>query len=785
MFSFPIALLAYLIVAAGLLAAVHRRRPLTRIQCMVLLLIPFVFMGKALLLGAVYAPVDLAYDTSPLKSLRGTMGVGPSRNGVLSDVYSQMIPWHAAVRAAIFDGQWPLWNPYLFAGDVLAASAQPAPYYPFNLLSLALPFSHALTFLAAITLFLAGLGAFLFAREVGCSGEASLFAAAAWALCDFLSFWLEWPMGVSVALMPLVLLATHRLIVRPGIETTLLLGGAFVLLLLAGHPETALHIVVLAGLYALFLLRGVRHWWSFSWRAILAGVLSVLLCAFFLFPIIEALPQTWEYGLRQRLTRERTTGLPWNLASRILANNAIPFVSGVPEGEISVLPEDSLLPSSYAGSIALALAALGILNGSFRQRWPMLAFVIVGVLTGAHVLPAMWLLETLPLLDITHNQRLVFAAAFGLSMLAAFGLDRLLRDRRRGDLVFLATGLVLAFAVVLFTERMRAQLTLEFIQLRAAILIVPLFLAAIFLRLIPPGREIWLLLGLLAVQRNLEAGGRYPTIPRKAFYPVPEELKAIPRNGLYRMTSAANTFVPNVSAVYGLEDVRAYQAMTHRRWFETSFLWSRPVPIHYNRVDDLTRPFLSFLNVRYAMQEKERGVPEGWKVIHQTEWMFVLENTRVLERAFIPRWVRLGTADVDDLHHVTDFRERVWISAKQRGQIEPREIPNGTGTVSIRRWSHGFRMEANMNERGWIVVSETDWIGWKATIDGKRSPLFTANHAFLAIDVPQGRHLIELRYFPDSFAIGLGVSAATATMLIAFLLWRRKKRHASPSSAPI
>src|SRR5882762_1754401 len=134
------ALLLYLPVAALLLWLAQRYvAPLGRVAMFVLVLLPFVFCGKALLTGGVYAPVDLPYLTEPLREMRGPLGIPLPQNGILSDLYSQMIPWRAAVKFALAHHEWPLWNPFILSGSLLAASAQPAVYSPFTLLACLLP----------------------------------------------------------------------------------------------------------------------------------------------------------------------------------------------------------------------------------------------------------------------------------------------------------------------------------------------------------------------------------------------------------------------------------------------------------------------------------------------------------------------------------------------------------------------------------------------------------------------------------------------------------------------
>jgi hypothetical protein len=56
-----------------------------------------------------------------------------------------------AVRQSLLRGEWPLWNPYLLCGGLLAANLQSTVYDPLHLLALLLPHPQALTFGAAMT----------------------------------------------------------------------------------------------------------------------------------------------------------------------------------------------------------------------------------------------------------------------------------------------------------------------------------------------------------------------------------------------------------------------------------------------------------------------------------------------------------------------------------------------------------------------------------------------------------------------------------------------------------
>src|SRR6185436_18618208 len=140
--------------------------------------------------------------------------------------------------------------------------------------------------------------------------------------------------------------------------------------------------------------------------------------------------------------------------------------------------------------------------------------------------------------------------------------------------------------------------------------------------------------------------------------------------------------------------------------------------------------------------------PEGWHVVAKQRGTQLFENDRVIERAFLPRNIRVGVPEGDALNEMsdaTDFRETAWIEAPLGRQ----DFANGKGNVHVGRSGPGFRIVADMESNGWMVISEPAWKGWRAYIDGKRVQMFIANEAFLGLHVPAGHHVIRLTYLPD------------------------------------
>jgi hypothetical protein len=83
---------------------------------------------------------------------------------------------------------------------------------------------------------------------------------------------------------------------------------------------------------------------------------------------------------------------------------------------------------------------------------------------------------------------------------------------------------------------------------------------------------------------------------------------------------------------------------------------------------------------------------------------------------------------------------------------------------------------------GLLVISETLAPGWQATVDGAPAPLYAADGSFQAVAVPAGRHVVEVRYLPQSVVAGAAVSLLSAVLLAGAAAlgcagWLRRRRR--------
>ncbi len=763
-----------------LLAASRLVSPIPRRIALVLAFAPWLFTGRATLTGGIYAPIDVLYEAHPYAALRQELVPRVPSPG-LSDVVYLEIPWREAARRAILEGRPPLWNPSVLAGEPLHAVQQAGVLQPSTWIGLLLPSPQAWTFEMSFRILIALLGAYLFFRDLGCAEWAALLGGLGWAFCDYLDFFLGFPQSATAAPFPLLLLGVRRMVRSPGRSSVALSVVAFLAIATAGHPETLLHAMAPAGVYFLFELAGAARGRRLRGlgAAAAAGAFAVGLSAVQLLPLLEALPHSVEHGGRKAWYAHQPRARPVGESLLRLVPQAVPYVVGV-AGHGNQLPGHE--GTSYAGALLFPFVVTGLLARG-RERWFFLLLGVAGLAVAARTFAAQ-AIAWLPLFDIALNDRIVFWAAFAVCALAALGANRL--SDGEGAPAFLAGAVVSMLLVWGLHVHYRRQMEIlgmpaEYRRMRFNLQIVPLaagaaLVAALSRRRLARGGLV-ALVGLFAAERTLEAGSYYPTYPSKVFYPPMSVLEKIPRGEPYRMTALAYAFIPNAAGVLALEDVRGYEAMTLQTLFDTFPLWCVHQPVWYNRVDDPTRPFLSFLNVRWVLQPLDQAPPPSWPVIAEGENLRLLENPSVLPRAFVPRQIRAEPDRIrrlDLLKAIEDFGERGVVDEAGGGGGPEDWRENGDGRVRVAAYgAQSMELDVDAGAETVVGTSIPAWPGWKAALDGRAIPLLGYNHAFVGVRVPAGRHRLALRYFPDSVRLGLWISGATLLAAAALLVRRR------------
>jgi hypothetical protein len=400
-----------------------------------------------------------------------------------------------------------------------------------------------------------------------------------------------------------------------------------------------------------------------------------------------------------------------------------------------------------------------------RERWFFAIAGAICLLASANAWPVAQLLHRIPLFNLALNDRLASAVPLCIAMLTAFAIDAL-SDR---------VGAVMAALLILLAAGATGLNPASIDMPRLLAELAPLAIAAIvvlFVRnraVVAPA-----LLALILLQRTISDGALIPTNDPRIAYPAMAlftPLRAIREP--FRIAGIGPLLFPNTATMYGLEDARVMTAMTLTSFDETFPAWCRRGGFGFNQIDDLTRPMLSMLNVRFAVVPRNEAIPIGWRDVITDHESRLIENQHVLPRVFVPRTIRIGASnEVEDMSAATDFSDMAWIDLPGEAHDEP----NGPGTIDPRT------LDVTMARPGFVVISNSAWSGWRAYVDGRRTKIVRANHAFLGIHIPAGRHTIRLRYLPRSFVFGRAISFATLIVLAilgAAMIARRRSNRAA------
>ncbi|MBN1528594.1 MAG: YfhO family protein [Thermoleophilaceae bacterium] len=766
----------------------------------VLLFAPATLGGKILSAG------DQILFSPPFTALERP-GAAPS-NDALSDSFWVFQPDQLEVRDALRSFELPAWTRSQAAGRPLLASQQSAPLFPLNWISSVLPYWESLAWVAVLKLALAALGAFALARALGYGTAPALLAGLSFGFGMYLIVWLAHPHANAYALLPWLFLAAERLCRRGGVADAGLLALAVGLAWLGGHPQSALIVTLPAVAWTAVRLRGPGEG-SIGRRARLAamaGVVGIGLAAVMLAPFLEALGQSNDTS--------RGGGVP--LEPRALLAFVFPEYWHRPEVNFQLsLEGPSAFPerTAYFGALPLMLALAGLVRR--RPSGPQLFFAglaAVALVTAVDAGPLTDAIRELPVLSKVELNRVLVLAAFAGAMLAAAGLQALLTgtaEERRRMLKAAAVLAVLPPLVWLVASPSRAgdlggtlravldggsELGSEQVALWSVVrwtAVAAAGIAVIAALTFRPGAAraaAVSALGLVAVDLLVMAAGYQPARDRRYVVPDPPPAIAAMRSLTAdggRVAGHENALGPNLAGRFGLADARGWEHPVIERYVR---LWTAlggasgdtgPQRSIVDAAAPGTPRLLDVFGVTAVLSPElaERGYP----VEYQGPDGVVVGNPTAFPRAFVAYgWRPSGSLDESlfaTASRGADVRRRPVV---EDAPDPPRGAPPEPTVAEVREESDtDVFVTVRAKQRGQLILLDTYYPGWRATVDGRPAEIRPANTAFRAVSVPAGEHLVRFTYGPASVAGGLMLSVASLLLIAAAIFLGRRRRSAT------
>ena len=715
-----------------------------------------IFFFKAMTGPYVSIATDIPRLIAPWSATGPALTKYTVRNVETHDVVMQLVPWAHQVREAWLSGHVPLWNALDGCGYPLLANAQSAALSPLRILALPLPLTYAMTAEAAMKILVALTFTFLYCRrryEV----LPSSIAAIAFGFGPFVVAWLHYAQSTAACFLPAVLYQIDLLVERRTYARFVATAAIGATVVFCGHPETAVHILLFAIAYVLWIVI-VEARRDFLPALAGTGVVAVLLALPIIVPFAENVRES------TRFESQKVTGseMPYSDAPSLMLL-VQPRLYGTRPGN-PWGPATAEAVTGFAGILGfaaiIAIAIDTFARRRFREREMFFLLAAIGIFALlASVRPAVAALHAV--IGLAANARLRFVFAWLLAVLIAAALDRL----PRGRVAPFAIGLASAWALLALLI-VRTVFPSDAALHDGLVSVIPsaIVLTIAALALVPRLRSAALLLLVVAVIAEMwpmTIAWNSP-FPISTFYPRTPLIDAVLRHhrpGFDRVAGIGGVLFPNTNAMFGIEDARIHDPM-------------EPAPFvhlidgvishdYYKKWLDESTPLLDRLNVRWLMTEPDRELKDASRYLLRYAGPDgrLYENLHVLPRFFGDgARVRITSASGDAY--------TLEIDAAKETRIE-----------SSVGWSKWWRVDqvtdgGAMNSQSHPIEPPSRS---KVSVDSHR--LGMTHDPFLSFTVPAGHSTVRIRYVPVSFYIAALISMLTAVVLVCFMIRARVQRH--------
>lgn len=752
--------------------------------CVILVFAPYVFQGRFPMNGDFLNARFLPWSA---------MGPPPPHNPEVDDPILQYFPLKLQALRTWQSGDWPWWNPNELGGQPLLADGYALPLHPLNVLYLLLPPLHAWTLLLMLQMLLAMLGMRWFLGRHTGHESARLLGSVCFTLATCFATFILWPGWVGTfGFLPWLAGIVERVVERPSWRWTaaggLLLGVQY----WCASLQLSIYLMLALGLIAAVRLAQQRQGWPRGVGHVAAALgLGLGVGAAMLLPCYELFHAAHRLPLRYFNWTCPEALLTW-LWRDVFGNPTVPG---------TFIPVTGYYVVAFSGYIGVWALVVACHARRKPERLPYLMLAAGGPLYV--LLSDFWPLRRLiaslvPGYFAQDHLRTVGVAVFGLAALAAFGLSDVMDDAERASRLVRNTlwTLLGAAAVVVVGERLIGGdriLAQAVRQLRAAhgtVLFTPYVWTPLALLGVLAGwthltgqsrPRLWAIGVLVVTILDLAPAAQAwpPFVPQNQVYAETPALVWLQEHndgrilvveppGAFR--GVTGMLPPDTPSVYGLADARGYESVFIQSYRELIGAGERD---WFNSFAAPDSPVVDLLGVRHLMALSSRaGGPAEttrWKRVYDGE-VAIFENQRPAPRAFVvSRWQVLPRdALLERIHRATGDLHETCLLEKAPS------IGEGEGAwhaASIVRQSAN-EVDVSCQGAGLLVLADTWFPGWTATVDGQPAEVLRAYGALRAVAVGAGTHTVVFRYRPASIRWGFALTGAALLGCLVLLVRR-------------
>ncbi len=666
-------------------------------------------------------------------------------------------------------GRLPLWSSGSYAGFPFAADTQAAVFYPLRWITILLSASrdfpyYALEMEGLFHSWLLGLFTYGLAYNITRSRAAGMFAAIAFSLGGYIT---SYPLMQLAILETIIWLPLILLLLRRGVQSRhpvrwitaagLVLGFSF----LAGHPQSFLHISYLAAFYYLFLTMRAR--WERRW---IIGLGALIMSIALLIPSAAVLPAL------QYMQSSTRSDVSYAFVAKGFA--LLDYLQLIVPGQIT------LWSPMYVGVPTMIFVVFAWL---FRPHadapavkaeiafWTIVAGVTFLLSLGDKGILFELVYRVAPGFSFFRQQeRIVSLFSLSFALLGAIGfasfqqIDDDLWQRLKRPLLQITLCTIFFIGFLFLSMQKRAWLL---IWIQTGVIAGVTFFA-LREKSIPVWRNLRILI-LLIFDLSLLAGRQFavqegsPAI----YWPQPAWISTILEDTHGRIDTVGY-MKANVGELYAVEDIRGISPLQpsamaqfntlpfERRWQllnVTHVIAEEPFVDGMTPIEPITESIFPTRPFTGTLYRYDNALPRAWMVYDP-----------VTAESAEAAWQTVASPAFDPAAQV--------VLTMADGDSTAVTPPASPPVVDTHRLTAGrVQIQTSSSTAGILVISEWNYPGWQATVDGERWTIETADYALQALILPAGDHTIELTYNP--IVVKIGITLSLLTLIAALLLMRR------------
>ncbi|HVR40174.1 MAG TPA: YfhO family protein [Thermoanaerobaculia bacterium] len=756
-------------------------------------------------------------------------------NFYMRDLTRYYYPAKQILREIVQGGEFPFWNRSFGGGQPLAANPEHEVFYPLTWLVLLPSYDLGYRLLILIHIYIGLFGMYAMLRSMEIRPSAAFVGALSFGLGGlYLSYINLLPILFCAAWLPLTCLYVRRFLITPTKRAFALASLFLGLQFLVGEPTTVMQTGLLIGMYALY-----RGWYDARELGEGSRIASMLVRVFWIAMISVAAMMVGAVQFFSALdhvgdsARSRpfefslvsAWSLPWAKYAELMYPN---FLGHISINRVMVYWGGGLYPgmgSPFLFNIycGLLITSLAIASAFVRPRGGRLVLLLVILSSllalGAHTPLLKILYDAGIATSIRYPEKFIMIAVFAMIVFATQMLDRLMDgDRELRDAVLgfvLATTLVaIVIGIAGFTPLFGKTFSkiwgvsgagakrmihlAHFGWLIAAARGLILF--ALIWSVGRIKRPIWIvaLVAFICLDVGPVVHQINPRMPR-SFFVVPPALNAkFPANrndyrifhesDWYGQEEIAKKYFSTGDAVYWIVRNGMYpmtpagqhiRTVLERDYDKTALL---PTIDLIDSVWDVKRsgrtdwwqPFVTMSNAWYRVvykpfDEEKKRVKGNMKRADPVQLLEVEHSPRYY---FADQLVTI----VDRNDFVGKLRANSY-SSRVAFVYTPSFVPASGNVRGVRETANYASILVESNGRGYLVMSITPHKYWRVTIDGRPVQPRVTNIAYQGIEIPPGKHHVEMRYRNDVIVKSSFASCAgtLALLLVAILPVRRRR----------